>query len=74
MSVSYKDSKGRKLGRSFEDPNKIIMYDSNGSVLGRYDKKSNTTFDSHGRRIGTENQLTRFFDSDCEGQLVTEED
>ena len=37
---------------------KQVLFDGSGRLLGEYDPGSNTTRDSHGRRVGTGNLLT----------------
>lgn len=47
---------GKVRGRLIEIGNQIQITDSNGKLLGRYDKTQKRTFDRQGRNIGPGDQ------------------
>lgn len=59
MGSEYlKDRSGRTIGRIEDRTQEQILYDATGRRAGRYDKKTNRTFDASGRTAGTGNSLT----------------
>ena len=50
-----KDWQGRVLGETEQIGTKLWLFDFYGRRLGYYDSANNTTYDWHGRRIGTGN-------------------
>lgn len=47
------DGYGRRIGQTNSRNDVTYAQDSSGRNLGYYNKKSNTTFDANGRRVGT---------------------
>lgn len=56
--MTIKDASGRRIGEVRDRGDKQVLFDGSGRLLGEYDPGSNTTRDSHGRRVGTGNLLT----------------
>ena len=52
-----KDRNGHFVSKEVTEGDKTILKDRNGHSLGKYDKKTNTTSDMNGHKIGTGNQL-----------------
>jgi hypothetical protein len=59
MANEYlKDSTGRLLGVIKDSGDSKVLLNSTGRLLGKFDKRTTSTFDSTGRKIGTGNLLT----------------
>lgn len=53
------NAKGEVVGQIDDQPKQVIAYDAKGKRIGRFDKKTNTTFDAGGREIGKGDQVRR---------------
>ncbi len=53
-----KDRNGHLIGKIAEEGGKLVIKDRNGHSKGKYDPKTNTTYDMNGHKIGTGNLLT----------------
>ena len=57
MKNYIKDSSGRVLGWTQDNGSMQSAYDKSGRYLGKYDSKSNKTYDVSGRLLSTGNTL-----------------
>lgn len=55
-------AKGKVVGEIDDQPNQSIAYDEKGRRMGRFDKKSNMTYDATGKDIGKGNQLKKLYE------------
>ncbi len=56
------NSKGKAVGEIDDQPKQAIAYDEKFKRLGRFDKKTNMTFDAAGKEMGKGNLLKKLFD------------
>jgi hypothetical protein len=52
------NSWGRTIGYIDDKPDEQQAFDASGRRVGRYDKKTNKTYGTSGRRVGTGNLLS----------------
>lgn len=53
-----RDKYGKVLGKIQDTGNSLRLYDSQGKYRGRYDKKTDKTYDGYGGLVGVGNLLT----------------
>lgn len=57
-SQELRNNNGHLLGKIVEEGGKLVIKDPNGHSKGKYDPKTNETYDMNGHRIGKGNLLT----------------
>jgi YD repeat-containing protein len=48
-----RDPSGRTIGRIAESNTEKVAYDASGCRVGRYDKRTNRTYDASGRMVSS---------------------
>ncbi len=56
--LDIRDRVGHRIGWIDDRDNEQVAYSATGHRLGRYDKRTNTTYDAVGHRVGTGNHLS----------------
>lgn len=56
-NTQYYDAHGRTIGRESSSGSQSTLYDGHGRVIARF--SCNTTYDEHGRRLGSGNMFLK---------------